>query len=195
MKDFRECMKEQGIDLPPHGPRGPHGRGGIGRPGPTANQDPRPEPPDPAAYQQAFDACKDKLPQPDPEVQAKFEEFRSCMAEHGIELPELPQPGQLPQPPDPNAEPAEPQRPDLTAFKAAYEACKDKLPTGPDGRPLHYPMPGHPGGPGHRGGPGGPGGPGGGICIPGQPPQPEQPEPTQPPGTVQGEESNNTETS
>jgi hypothetical protein len=80
----------------------------------------------------AMNACKDKLPNGgtppsmNPQQQEQLREFAQCMRDHGVNMPD----------PDPNsgalritqsgAAPA--FGPDDPTFKAAQQACQDKLP-------------------------------------------------------------------
>lgn len=59
---------------------------------------------------------------------AAFEEFRSCMAEHGVELPEPPAPGE-----GEEGRPPEGERPEIDpeVLEAAREACADLIPPPP----------------------------------------------------------------
>lgn len=81
-----------------------------------------------------------------------MEEFRQCMSDQGVDLPEPPQPGEEPSAQDRPEPPSEAER---AKMDDAFKACEDKLPEGAHG------MPGGPGcgpPPGGHGGPGGPGG-------------------------------------
>jgi hypothetical protein len=119
-------MREHGVDMPDPetvgGGGGGSGGGGVritvtGAPG--------------AGMDAAMNACKDKLPNGgtppsmSPEQQEQLRAFAQCMRDHGVDMPD----------PDPNSGglrisssggPA--FGPDDPTFKAAQEACQDKLP-------------------------------------------------------------------
>jgi hypothetical protein len=121
---FAQCMREHGVDMPD--PEtvggGGSGSGGVritvtGAPG--------------AGMDAAMNACKDKLPNGgtppsmSPEQQEQLRAFAQCMRDHGVDMPD----------PDPNSGglrisssggPA--FGPDDPTFKAAQEACQEKLP-------------------------------------------------------------------
>lgn len=61
---------------------------------------------------------------------AAFEEYRACMAEHGVELPE--RPAGKPGPGEERMEGTEPPEIDREAAEAAFEACRDLVPLPPD---------------------------------------------------------------
>jgi hypothetical protein len=118
-REFTDCMRDNGVDLPDPEPDGDGGfdfgldQASVG-------------PGDPG-FQKALKACRDKLPGggaqyfDDPEVQAQLREFAQCMREHGIDFPD----------PDPDGGFGDALG-DLDrsspAFQSALAACKDKLP-------------------------------------------------------------------
>jgi hypothetical protein len=123
---FAQCMREHGVDMPDPetvgGGGSGSGGGGVritvtGAPG--------------AGMDAAMNACKDKLPNGgtppsmSPEQQEQLRAFAQCMRDHGVDMPD----------PDPNSGglrisssggPA--FGPDDPTFKAAQEACQEKLP-------------------------------------------------------------------
>jgi hypothetical protein len=124
-RQFAQCMRDHGVDMPdPETVDGAGGDGGgvritvSGAPG--------------AGMDAAMEACKDKLPDGgtppsmDPQQQEQLRAFAQCMRDHGVDMPD----------PDPNSgalritqSGAAPQfGPDDPTFKAAQEACQDKLP-------------------------------------------------------------------
>ena len=125
-REFAQCMRDHGVDMPdPQTAEGGSGDGGGVRitvsGGPNSNAD------------AAMEACKDKLPNGgvppsmSPEQQEQLRQFAQCMRDHGVDMPD----------PDPNngglrisqsGGPAAGMGPDDPTFKAAQEACKDKLP-------------------------------------------------------------------
>lgn len=125
-REFAQCMRDHGVDMPdPQTADGGSGDGGGLRitvtGGPNSNAD------------AAMEACKDKLPNGgvppsmSPEQQEQLRQFAQCMRDHGVDMPD----------PDPNSgglrisQSGGPQGgmgPDDPTFKAAQDACKDKLP-------------------------------------------------------------------
>jgi hypothetical protein len=114
---FTQCMRDHGVDVPD-----PDAGGGIRI---TSSAGPGSE--------KAIEECQKYLPpgktdKPDPKVLEQTREFTKCMRDHGIDLPD----------PDPNGAGFRVQKgsgdsqikPDDPAFKAAIDACKDKLPKG-----------------------------------------------------------------
>lgn len=119
-REFAECMREHGIDLPDPRPDGNGGFDwGVGAAG-IELDDP--------AFREALAACRDELPGggreflDDPQVQAQLREFAQCMRDNG-----------MPDFPDPDPEGgfggafAEMDR-DSPGFQQAMAACRDKLP-------------------------------------------------------------------
>jgi len=125
-REFAQCMRDHGVDMPdPQTAEGGSGDGGGIRitvsGGPNSNAD------------TAMEACKDKLPNGgappsmSPEQQEQLRQFAQCMRDHGVDMPD----------PDPNSGglrisqsggPQSGMGPDDPTFKAAQDACKDKLP-------------------------------------------------------------------
>ena len=116
-RQFTQCMRDHGVDVPD-----PDANGGIRI---TASAGPGSE--------QAIEACQKYLPagkatKPDPKMLEQAREFAKCMRDHGIDMPD----------PDPNGGRFQVQKgtgdsqikPDDAAFKAAMDACQDKLPKG-----------------------------------------------------------------
>ncbi len=115
-RKFVQCMREHGVDMPDPDPNG----------GPvriTASAGP--------ANDDAMKACEKYLPAGkladlNPEQLEKLRQFAQCMREHGIDVPD----------PDLNGggltikkgDGPDKFKPDDPAFRAAEEACKDKLP-------------------------------------------------------------------
>jgi hypothetical protein len=123
-REYAQCMRDHGVDMPdPQTVDGGSGSGGGGvRITVSGN---------PASMDAAMEACKDKLPNGgvppsmSPQQQEQLRQFAQCMRDHGVDMPD----------PDPNGGglrinssggPA--MGPDDPTFKAAQEACKDKLP-------------------------------------------------------------------
>jgi hypothetical protein len=123
-RQFAQCMRDHGVDVPD-----PDTAGGSGG-GPVTITASGP----PAGMDAAMEACKDKLPNGgnppslDPQQQEQLRAFAQCMRDHGVDMPD----------PDPNGgglritQSGGPDsgalRPDDPTFKAAQEACQDKLP-------------------------------------------------------------------
>lgn len=118
-RQFVDCMRDNGIDLPDPVPDDDGGFDfGMADAG-VDLQDP--------AFQEAIQACRDELPGggqvdlDDPELQAQLREFAQCMRDKGIDMPD-PEPGggfggvfgEL----DVNS----------PAFRTALEACQEQLP-------------------------------------------------------------------
>ncbi|MDX6583163.1 MAG: hypothetical protein QOI10_2347 [Solirubrobacterales bacterium] len=141
---FRDCMSEHGADVPePFGVafRAP----GAGRPQLNARPPGPPPAPRDAETRKAFEACSSLLPPP-PSVAAfpgppdpkAFNEFRTCMSDHGADVPKPPRGGIAP-PPPPGAAPGDWKRPKGAALlrpssaeRQAFEACREKLLEPPD---------------------------------------------------------------
>ncbi|MBB5960020.1 hypothetical protein FHS29_006642 [Saccharothrix tamanrassetensis] len=113
--EFAKCMRDNGVDVPDQGPDG-------GKLGALAGAD-RSNP----AFKDALAACEEHLPgggdlsTSDPERLERLREFAKCMREHGVDMPD----------PDPSGAKlggAGKLDRDSPAFKAALEACQDKLP-------------------------------------------------------------------
>ncbi len=111
-RQYAKCMREHGVDMPdPDG-----GRVTIrasGGPGDTEKLD------------KAQEACKAYAPSgplrtPDAEELEQMRQWATCMREHGVDIPD----------PDPGGGGGVriQAKPDDPTFKAAEEACKDKLP-------------------------------------------------------------------
>lgn len=118
-REFAECMRDNGVDLPDPVPDGDGGFDfGVAEADIDFN--------DPA-FQKAVQACRDKLPGggrealDDPEVQAQLRVFAQCMRDNGIDFPD-PDPdggfGQAFMELDRNS----------PEFQRAMDACRDKLP-------------------------------------------------------------------
>ena len=116
-RQFVQCMRDHGVDVPD-----PDAGGGTRI---TASAGPGSE--------KAIEECQKYLPagkvgKPDPKMLEQAREFAKCMRDHGVDMPD----------PDPNGGgflvhkgSGDSQiNPDDAAFKAAMEACKDKLPKG-----------------------------------------------------------------
>jgi hypothetical protein len=120
-RQFVQCMRDHGVDVPD-----PDANGGIKI---IASAGPGSE--------KAIEDCQKYLPagkagKADPKVLEQTREFTKCMRDHGIDMPD----------PDPNGGGFRIQKgegngagtgkvnPDDPAFKAAMDACKDKLPKG-----------------------------------------------------------------
>jgi hypothetical protein len=125
-REFSQCMREHGIDLPDPDPNG--GPVTIGKSaGPHDDADA-------AKMDAAIKACQQYMPtgnlsKPDPEQLEQARQYAKCMRDHGVDMPD----------PDPNGgggfgihkgTGGGQIDPDEAKFKAATEACKDKLPKG-----------------------------------------------------------------
>lgn len=118
-REFVDCMRENGVELPDPVPDGDGGFDfGVDDAG-VALDDP--------AFRTAIQACRDKLPGggreylDDPETQAQLREFAQCMRDNGVDFPD-PEPGG-----GFGGALAELDRND-PAFQQALDACRDKLP-------------------------------------------------------------------
>lgn len=118
-RQYAQCMREHGVDMPDPDPNGQIGDlGKIDR--------------DSAAFKTAADACKQFLPyggdlsKMDPKTLDQLRGFTQCLREHGMDVPD----------PDPNSptlgldQMKNIDRNNPTVQKA-FDACKDKIP----GRP------------------------------------------------------------
>ena len=120
-REFVDCMREHGIELPDPEPDGNGGFDfGIAESGVNI---------DDPAFRAAIQACRDKLPGggmanlDDPEVQAQLREFAQCMRDNGFDFPD----------PDTDGGFADALLEiDRTSpqFQKAMDACQDKLPQG-----------------------------------------------------------------
>jgi hypothetical protein len=124
---FRECMTDNGVS---------RGDARERRRGELSDEET-------AALDQAWEACKDLIPQPSAEEQAQIDSWKTCLEENGVDLPEI----DRTLPPSQRPERSELPEIDRETMKAAHEACEDLK---PEGMGFGF------GGPGHRG-PGGPG--------------------------------------
>jgi len=131
-REFAQCMRDHGVDMPdPQTAEGGSGDGGGVRitvsGGPNSNMN------------GAMNACKDKLPNggvppsANPEDQEKLRQYAQCMRDHGVT--DMPDPGadgglMIQSSGGPNSSDLDPNNP---TFKAAQDACKDKLPGAPGG--------------------------------------------------------------
>ncbi len=121
-RKFARCMREHGIDLPDPGQEGV-------LLSPSAGQRLDPNTP---AIKAAREACKavdpnvgGEAPPPIDQTQlTQMRDYAKCMREHGVNMPD----------PDPEANGGGGQvlntNPNDPVFKAAAEACKDKVPNG-----------------------------------------------------------------
>lgn len=120
-RQFAQCMRDHGVDVPdPDTAGGPGGPVKITASGPPEGMD------------AAMQACKDKLPNGgtppslDPQQQEQLRAYAQCMRDHGVDMPD----------PDPNGRltitgsggTGPKMGPDDPTFKAADQACQDKLP-------------------------------------------------------------------
>jgi hypothetical protein len=124
-REFAQCMRDHGVDMAdPDTDGGGPGSGGGGlhiavTGGPDGKLD------------AAMAACRDKLPNGgappslSPEQEEQLRQFTQCMRDHGVDMPD----------PDPTSggvrisgSGAPGNRPDDPTFKAAQDACADKLP-------------------------------------------------------------------
>lgn len=127
MRQFAQCMREQGIDMPDPEVDGNGGIdlnvGGEGKA-------------DPQKVDAAMAKCKQYLPnggepqRPDPAQVEQMRQFAKCMREHGI--------ADFPDPDDSGAmriqgSPGSDINPNDAKFKAAQQACERYAPTPPPG--------------------------------------------------------------
>ena len=132
-QDFRDCLREQGIEPPE---RGLHERGD--RPDSREELEQRLEQRREEFEQkreelkQAMEACADELPEEARQRHEDAERFRSCMEENGVE---------------------EGESPDVDTYRSALEECAQYAPVPKRIGPGPFGV----GGPGPHGGPGGPG--------------------------------------
>jgi hypothetical protein len=137
---FTQCMRDHGVDVADPDPNGPGVRiAASGGPGSdtankdTANKDTANK--DTAnKIDTAMKECQRYLPagvarQPSTQELEQMRQFAKCMRDHGVDMPD----------PDPNGGGGfgikkgtgqDEINPDDATFKAANEACKDKLPNG-----------------------------------------------------------------
>jgi hypothetical protein len=125
---FTQCMRDHGVDVPDPDPNGPGVRilasGGPGSD--TANKTAN-------KMETAMKECQKYLPagvahKPNTQELEQMRQFAKCMRDHGVDMPD----------PDPNGGGFGVKKgtgqgeisPDDATFKAANEACKDKLPNG-----------------------------------------------------------------
>ncbi len=127
-RQFARCMREHGVEIPD--PDSDDGKGGGPRIEIRASAGSNAG----ANADAAMEACKKYLPSgslatPDAASVEKMRQFAECMREHGMDIPD----------PDPNGGSVLKKSagsggdgprvsPDDPAFKAAMEACQDKLP-------------------------------------------------------------------
>jgi hypothetical protein len=121
-REFAQCMRDHGVDMPDPDTAGGAGSGAIRI---TVSGGPN------SGVDAAMDACKDKLPNGgtppsmNPQQQEAMREYAQCMRDHGVDMPD----------PDPNGGPmviggsgGPKVTPDDPTFQAAQEACQSKLP-------------------------------------------------------------------
>jgi hypothetical protein len=121
-RKFARCMREHGVDLPDPG------QGGGGLLSPSAGQRLDPNSPTVKAAREACKAFDPNVggaapPPIDPTQLAQMRDYAKCMREHGVDMPD-PDPGANGGGNVLNTNPNDP------VFKAAGEACKDKVPNG-----------------------------------------------------------------
>jgi hypothetical protein len=120
MRQFAQCMREHGVDVPDPGSDPGSGIRITTSDGPKSDT--------------AMQACQHLLPAgklqtPSAEDLEKFRQYAQCMREHGIDMAD----------PDPNGggglkiskgpnNGSDRLNPDDPTFQAAHDACKDKLP-------------------------------------------------------------------
>jgi len=134
-RQFAQCMRDQGIDMPDPEFTDDGGMSIQIGPGEGAKEDAQGIAPkeDMAKFEAAHQACKQYMPnggelgKPDPEMEAKMREFAKCMRENGVEnFPDPQTEGGGIIIGGPNAEggidPSDP------AFKAAQEKCAEFMP-------------------------------------------------------------------
>jgi hypothetical protein len=124
-RQFTQCMRDHGVDLPDPDPNG----------GPvTIEKSAGPGDDDMNKVDAAMKECQKYLPagnvgKPDPKQLEEARQYAKCMRDHGVDMPD----------PDPNGggsfgiQKGTGQgqiNPDDATFKAATQACKDKLPKG-----------------------------------------------------------------
>jgi hypothetical protein len=137
-RKFAQCMRDHGVEV--GDPDSAGGPGGPGRITIHASEGAKSG----TNMENALNACQHYLPAgklatPDPQELEQMRQFAQCMRDHGVDIPD----------PDANGGGLKVQKgtgsggnvgvsPDDPAFKAAMEACKDKLPgkTGPSGGPV-----------------------------------------------------------
>lgn len=125
---LQQCLRDQGIDLPRPG----QGGGPAGRLANLSSSDRRKlqeafDGPCKRYQQNAFGNISDEDRQ---EMQDRFQEFASCMRDHGVDLPDI-RPGQG-GPPAGGDRGIDMNDPDV---QEAQQACRDKLPQGGPGGP------------------------------------------------------------
>jgi hypothetical protein len=119
-RQFAQCMREHGMEVPDPDTGKPGGGGVRIQASPGSNA------------QAALEACQKYLPAgklttPDPQQLEKMRQFAQCMREHGVDVPD-PDAGGGPQIKKGTGGGKDTFSPDDPAFKAAMEACQDKLP-------------------------------------------------------------------
>jgi hypothetical protein len=118
-RQFAQCMRDHGVDMPDPDP--------SGKPGNMADVD-RNSP----AFTKGMEACKSLLPgggdlsKLDPKMIDQLRQFTQCLRDHGLDVPD----------PDPNSpmlglDQMQNLDRDNPAVQKAFDACKDKIP----GRP------------------------------------------------------------
>ncbi len=128
LRDFAQCMRDHGVDLPD--PQPGTGVSGLAPWAEVLSGD------DPTV-QAAFEACQSRLPnggeppQLNPEQLEVYRNFAGCMRENGIDLPDPAADGTL----QLRAFLAAGIDPEDPVFQAAFEACRSTL-TGLLGAPL-----------------------------------------------------------
>jgi hypothetical protein len=121
-RQFTQCMREHGVDVPDPD-TGQSGGGGVRIQASAGSK-----------VEAALQACQKYLPagklsSPNPQQLEQAREFAKCMRDHGVDIPD----------PDPNGGGMQVHKgtggdgdpgisPDDPAFKAAMEACQGKLP-------------------------------------------------------------------
>lgn len=119
---LRQCLRENGLDIPDGGGRGVEIRIERGRHDKA---------------QEAMRACRKEqaaaFPEPTPqerqEMEDRFQRFQACMRKQGVKVPPIVfragGPGEDEEPPPPPKDAPDPDDPDV---RRAHEACQDELP-------------------------------------------------------------------